>query len=74
MRKTWFLLLMIFSLPFASFASVEFFALLPNPLGDDTLGEYIEIRNTGCKNVDIGGYRLYDAANKTYIIPAGTNI
>ena len=65
---------MIFSLPFASFASVEFFALLPNPLGDDTLGEYIEIRNTGCKNVDIGGYRLYDAANKTYIIPAGTNI
>lgn len=65
---------MIFSLPFASFASVEFFALLPNPLGDDILGEYIEIRNTGCQSVDIGGYHLYDAASKTYTIPASTII
>jgi hypothetical protein len=24
--------------------------------------------------VDIGGYRLYDAVNKTYIIPSGTTI
>lgn len=63
---------MIFSLPFATFASVEFFALLPNPLGDDTAWEYIEIRNSGCQSVDIGGYHLYDASNKTYVMPNST--
>ncbi len=74
MRKTWFLLIMIFSLPFATFAGVDFFALLPNPIGDDTLGEYIEIRNTGCQTIDISGYHLYDAASKNYVIPNSTVI
>ncbi|MBC7503738.1 lamin tail domain-containing protein [Candidatus Gracilibacteria bacterium] len=65
---------MIFGLPFATFASVEFFALLPNPIGDDTVGEYIEIRNTSCQSVNISGYHLYDASNKTYVIPTSTII
>jgi len=57
-------------LPVQSFASVYISTLLPNPAGDDTLGEYIEIRNTGCVAVDISGYRIFDASGKTYIIPS----
>ncbi len=73
MRKIWIFFVLLL-LPLATFAWVEFFALLPNPFGPDELWEYIEIRNTGCVSIDIWWYHLYDAANKTYIIPAGTNI
>ena len=73
MRKIWIFLVLLW-LPLATFAWVEFFGLLPNPLGDDTLWEYIEIRNTGCMSIDIWWYHLYDAANKTYVIPNSTII
>ena len=51
------------------FANLNIVELLPNPAGDDTLGEYIEIRNTGCDSINLGGYHLFDASNKTYIFP-----
>ena len=60
--------------PFCSYAGIEFASLLPNPIWDDTLWEYIEIRNTGCQTVNIWGYRLSDASQKSYSIPAGTDI
>ena len=36
MRKTW-IFIVLSLLPLATFAGVEFFALLPNPLGTDEL-------------------------------------
>lgn len=73
MQKIWIFLILLW-LPLVTFASVEFFALLPNPAWDDTLWEYIKIRNTGCQTVDIWGYHLYDASLKNYTIPIGTSI
>ncbi|MDD2693372.1 MAG: lamin tail domain-containing protein [Candidatus Gracilibacteria bacterium] len=64
--------ILIFLVPFQSFASVYISTLLPNPAGKDEEGEYIEIRNTGCESVDISGYSLSDASGKNYPIPNGT--
>lgn len=58
-------------LPVRVFAQVGFISLLPNPVGDDTLGEYIELRNTGCTAVDVSGYMLSDLSGKSYRIPQG---
>ncbi len=52
-RVLFVLLFLICFFPLELFASVGFFSLLPNPSGDDTLGEYIEIRNTGCMDIDL---------------------
>lgn len=47
-------IIFVFSIfPIMSFAGIDIVELLPNPSGDDTLGEYIEIRNTGCDMVDL---------------------
>ncbi len=67
-------ILLILAFPLHIFATVNISSLLPNPLWDDTLGEYIELRNTGCSSVDISGYSLSDLSGKTYILPSGTNI
>ncbi len=58
--------------PIMGFANLNIVELLPNPTWDDTLGEYIEIRNTGCESINMSGYHLYDASNKTYIFPSST--
>jgi hypothetical protein len=55
---------------FQIFASVELISLLPNPAWDDALGEYIEIRNTGCADIDVTRYTLSDLSGKTYILPS----
>lgn len=60
---------LIFSLPLRVFAAPLFSSLLPNPAWDDTLGEYIEIRNTGCADIDIAGYELRDI-QRWYIFPS----
>ncbi len=72
MSRVLFVLLFLISFfPLELFASVGFFSLLPNPSGDDTLGEYIEIRNTGCTERDISGYTITDAGGKKYVFPTG---
>ncbi len=67
-------LFLISFFPLELFASVGFFSLLPNPAGDDALGEYIEIRNTGCAESDISGYSITDAGGKKYTFPMGQAI
>ena len=50
--------------------------LLPNPVGSDTTGEFLELFNSGSVAVDLSGWQLDDAdgGSKAYVIPAGTNI
>jgi hypothetical protein len=60
--------------PVRWFAQVGFITLLPNPRWDDTLGEYIELRNRGCITIDISGYRISDLSGKSYGIPEGMMI
>ncbi len=47
---------------------------LPNPVGNDTAGEFIELYNSGLVSVDISGWGLDDGdtGSKKYIFPAGT--
>ena len=74
MGRLFLAILLIILIPTEIFASVVFQSLLPNPAWDDTLGEYIEMRNTGCTSIDIWNYSLSDTSGKTYIIPSGTTI
>ncbi|MCX6702355.1 MAG: lamin tail domain-containing protein [Candidatus Wolfebacteria bacterium] len=47
---------------------------LPNPAGLDADGEFIELYNNGAGATDLSGWKLKDAANKTFKFPAGFNI
>ncbi len=46
---------------------------LPNPVGNDASGEFIELYNSGAGVVSLGGYALGDGAKKTFSL-AGYNI
>ncbi|HLD26020.1 MAG TPA: lamin tail domain-containing protein [Candidatus Andersenbacteria bacterium] len=50
--------------------------LLPNPIGTDTAGEFIELKNTGSGSVDLSGWQLADAAggSSPYTIPVGVSL
>lgn len=45
--------------------------ILPNPIGRDSLGEVIVIRNGGNVDVDIGGWKIIDKSKKTFVFPSG---
>jgi hypothetical protein len=40
--------------------------LHPNPVGDDRVGEYIELINIGTQDADLSGWRIEDALGTTY--------
>lgn len=48
--------------------------LLPDPVGSDTTGEFIELKNTGSTAVELAGWQLDDAAGGStpFTITAGT--
>ncbi|MFH1098588.1 MAG: lamin tail domain-containing protein [Candidatus Uhrbacteria bacterium] len=43
--------------------------LLPNPVGDDLDGEYIELINLGDTAADLGGWRIADELGTEFMIP-----
>jgi len=45
--------------------------LLPNPVGDDTEGEFIEIQNRTTFSVDLSGWSVADASGRTYRFTEG---
>lgn len=47
---------------------------LPDPIGDDVAGEFIELINTGSEDVDVGGWKVDDSdgGSAPYIIPSNT--
>lgn len=47
--------------------------ILPNPKGEDSTREWIEIQNYGDTSVDLSGYKL-TAGKKTYDFPAASTI
>lgn len=49
-------------------AAVYIQSVLPNTVDDANL-EYVELRNTGCEEVDIDGWKITDASPKSYILP-----
>ena len=59
--------------PITLWGKVEIYELFPNTI-DDTNLEYMDIKNTGCSDIDISGYILEDASAKQYIFPASTII
>ncbi|MBI4022006.1 MAG: lamin tail domain-containing protein [Candidatus Andersenbacteria bacterium] len=49
---------------------------LPNPVGSDSTGEFIEIKNTGSDSVDVSGWRLddEDGGSTPFTIPDGVSV
>lgn len=47
---------------------------LPNPVGIDTEGEFIELYNNGSNATDLSGWKLKDASRKTFKFPEGFSI
>lgn len=49
---------------------------LPNPIGSDTEGEFIELKNVGDEEVSLAGWRVDDEerGSGAYVIPGGTVI
>ncbi len=43
---------------------------LPNPKGDDSQGEFIELKNIGVADIDLTGWKIGDASSKKYTIKA----
>lgn len=41
---------------------------LPNPVGADKIGEYIKIFNDGDKAVNLAGWKISDASNKSFAL------
>ncbi|MFA6511727.1 MAG: lamin tail domain-containing protein [Patescibacteria group bacterium] len=52
-------------------AHVLLTAVLPNPPGDDTAGEYVEITNFAAKTVDLYGWSVSDGS-RTFTLAAST--
>ncbi len=44
--------------------------ILPNPKGDDSQNEFIELKNIGSVEVDLADWKIGDASTKTYTIKA----
>lgn len=49
---------------------------LPNPIGSDTEGEFIELKNVGDEEVSLAGWRIDDeeGGSGAYVMPEGTVI
>lgn len=75
MRKVFILLfftsLFIFSLSEVK-AQVVINEVLPNPVGDDTGNEWLELYNAGSATVDVSGYKLKDASDHIQEITSGS--
>ncbi|MFH2136606.1 MAG: lamin tail domain-containing protein [Patescibacteria group bacterium] len=44
--------------------------VFPNPKGDDSQGEFIELKNVGTADIDLTGWKIGDASSKRYTIKA----
>ncbi|MFZ5363880.1 MAG: lamin tail domain-containing protein [Patescibacteria group bacterium] len=44
--------------------------ILPNPKGDDSDGEFIELKNIGTTSIDLTGWKIGDASSKRYTVKA----
>jgi hypothetical protein len=44
--------------------------VLPNPKGDDSQNEFIELKNIGAADIDLTGWKIGDASSKRYTIKA----
>jgi hypothetical protein len=47
---------------------VRFASLLPNPTGNESQDEVVTVRNDGTATVSLAGWRLRDAANRTWML------
>lgn len=59
---------LFFVLPSKALAQVVINEVMPNPSGDDKHNEWVELYNTSDITVEIIGYKLVDAAEKSLII------
>ncbi len=50
---------------------IRFSELLPNPIGKDADGEFIELANTGAADAEMSGWLIRNASGKEYALPSG---
>lgn len=58
----------VFFCTIETFAQIKFSSLYPNPPGDESIWEYIEVGNTSCGEQDISWFSITDASGKSYLI------
>lgn len=58
----------------ANQSPVDVSEVFPNPQGSDTGNEWIEIRNSSGAVLDVSGWKIKNAAGKTFTFPEGTTI
>ncbi len=51
---------------------IIFTEIFPNPIGPDTVGEFIEIKNVSAINIDLTNWQIKNAAKQIFTIPAWT--
>ncbi len=54
--------------------TVEFSQVYPNTSGDDKLEESITMKNTGSADVNLAGWMIKDASDKTFTFPSGSTL
>ncbi len=70
MSKWMTLLSLIFVfLPVFTFAQVKIVEVMCNPVGSDTNGEWVKVKNTGADTIDITGWKFNDGSNHNLNIP-----
>jgi len=52
-------------------ALIRFSELLPNPVGSDTEGEFIELANVGSTDAQMSGWLIRNASGKEFALPVG---
>jgi len=55
--------------PMAARPRIVFSELLPDPVGKDADGEFIELRNEGVSDADLNGWAVASETGKVYLIP-----
>ncbi|MFA6255151.1 MAG: lamin tail domain-containing protein [Patescibacteria group bacterium] len=51
---------------------IIFTEIFPNPIGPDTVGEFIEIKNVSVTNINLTDWQIRNAAKQIFTIPAWT--
>ena len=62
-------LLALLCLPNFALASIEIIEVMCNPVGSDSDGEWVKIKNTGDTTIDITGWKFNDGSNHILNVP-----
>ncbi len=57
------IIIFLLFIPYLTFADVEIVKVMCNPIGSDSDGEWVQIKNTGSSDIDLTGWKFNDGSN-----------